>query len=273
MQYLTSGRPCMLLAQPICEGLYKLRNNKTGTSNKNLMRSLVGSALNAYVPVDMLRYDQNLREQGPGEVPCHAVYMVTVTYDRAHDVPETFMRATRDLVRMRNGLYESMRQWKDMVLVIDMGAFEVHFSARDKNKQATSLGPRPFVKTDGCPCRCKHPCPCPCSECVCEKSTSSDPLVRLGHQVSRSSLLGACHIHLMVYVVSLKTTARPNTTMIRNALQYRSPNLHVKEVHIGEPSMHLWKGQSVGQHRLALPPKRQRLGRKCTLWRGRCCTS
>ena len=90
MQYLTSGRPCMLLAQPICEGLYKLRNNKTGTSNKNLMRSLVGSAVNAYVPVDMLRYDQNLREQDPGEVPCHAVYMVTVTYDRAHDVPETF---------------------------------------------------------------------------------------------------------------------------------------------------------------------------------------
>ena len=38
LQYLTSGRPCLLLSKPICDGLYKLQNNKSGTTGVQLLR-------------------------------------------------------------------------------------------------------------------------------------------------------------------------------------------------------------------------------------------
>ena len=238
LQYLCAGRPCLMLATPISEGLYGLRANKTGISNKNLMRSVIGSATNTYLPIDMLRFDRRVKAKRPGQPICHGVYLVTVTYDRSHDIPETFMRATRDMVRIRNGLYEASGKWKaeGLVLLLDVGAFEAHYITTDRMKQVTSNGPRPFVKTVGCPCRCKNPCPSPCDICLCEKAASSDPLVRLGHQVTRSSLTGACHLHMMLYCCSLTAKTVPNTTTIRNALHFRSPHLNIKEVCYGDPS-------------------------------------
>ena len=241
-QYIADGRPCLTYPKPIADGVYAICGRGCGFGKMN--PGFLHTAIHENVPLAMKMLDKSLRDEyNVRSVECED-FIVTIEYDASMDIPETFVRAARDVVHLRNDSLEFFTKCADqgVHLLVDGASLETHTGPTDRmNKRVfSSTGPRPVNKGEECPC--KHlmdPCPCWCLDCTClsKQGTNVDPLYMLGQRMERTRLVGAAHVHYLLHVCYTQPSkAVLSVSQLQSALSRGYQHLNVKTTFRGGPA-------------------------------------